>query len=250
MNVTRIAILGVALVAGGLAFFMMMSMNKPKAQAPVQVVAPATEKTVRVLVAARDFQRGERVTAEDVKYVDWPERALSPAFLTEAGGATQESVAGAVARTAMVAGEPLAETKIVRAGSAGLMAAVLTPGMRAVTMRVAPETGVGGFVLPGDRVDVYYSEPDEKGFSQTAVLLENVRVLAINTVYTDTTETPTIEAANATVELSPADAARFVNARSSKGQLSLALRSLFAADEKKEQKRDVNTIEVIRYGRS
>lgn len=252
MNVTRIAILGVALVAGGLAFVMMMSMNKPKTQSPVQVVAPATEKTARVLVAARDFQRGERFTAEDSKYVDWPERALSPAFLTEAGGATQESVVGAVARSAMVAGEPLTETKIVRAGSAGLMAAVLTPGMRAVTMRVAPETGVGGFILPGDRVDIYYSEPDDRNLTQTVVLLENVRVLAINTVYTETSETPTIEGANATVELSPTDASRFVNARASKGQLSLALRSLFADDAAKDpaKSRDTGSIEVIRYGRS
>ncbi|MBY0422475.1 MAG: Flp pilus assembly protein CpaB, partial [Parvularculaceae bacterium] len=229
MNVTRIAILGVALVAGGGAFLLMMT-NSPKPQQAVQVVAPAAEKTARVLVAARDFQRGERFTAEDTKYVDWPERALSPAFLTQAGGATQESVVGAVARTALVSGEPLTETKIVRAGSAGLMAAVLTPGMRAVSMRIAPETGVAGFILPGDKVDVYYSEPDAGGFTQTTVLLEDVRVLAINTVYAEASETPTIEGVNATVELSPDDAQRFVNARASKGQLSFALRSIFKAD--------------------
>lgn len=250
MNVSRIAILAVALLAGAGAFFLMMS-NKPKSQA-VQVVAPTNEKTVRVLVAARDFQRGERFTAEDSKYVDWPERALAPAFLTEAAGATQESLVGAVARSAMVAGEPVTETKIVRAGGSGLMAAVLTPGMRAVSMRVAAETSVAGFVLPGDRVDVYYSEPNEIGSTETKVIFEDVRVLAINTVYTENPEAPVIEGINATVELSPADTLRFVNARSSKGQLSFALRSIFKADDEAAKKSDegASTIEVIRYGRS
>lgn len=250
MNVSRIAILAVALVAGAGAFFLMMS-NRPKSQA-VQVVAPATEQTARVLVAARDMQRGERFTAEDVKYIDWPERALAPAFLTEAAGATQESLVGAVARSAMVTGEPVTETKIVRAGASGLMAAVLTPGMRAVSMRIAPETGVAGFILPGDKVDIYYSEPNEVGSTQTNVLFEDVRVLAINTVYAEAAETPTIEGVNATIELSPGEAMRFVNARSSKGQLSFALRSIFKADDEAGKKADpeTSTIEIIRYGRS
>ena len=250
MNVSRIAILAVALIAGAGAFFLMMS-NRPKSQA-VQVVAPATEKTTRVLVAARDLQRGDRFAAEDVKYVDWPERALAPAFLTEAAGATQESLVGAVARSAMVTGEPVTETKIVRAGSSGLMAAVLTPGMRAVSMRVAAETSVAGFVLPGDKVDVYYSETDDQGTNQTVVIFEDVRVLAINTVFSETPEAPVIEGINATVELSPGDALRFVNARSSKGQLSFALRSIFKADDEAAKKSDpdTSTIEVIRYGRS
>lgn len=251
MNVTRIAILVFAVFAGGAAFFLAIN-NKPKAPKTVQIVAPATEKTARVLVAAKDFQRGERFTAEDTKYVDWPVRALSPAYLTESGGATQESLVGAVARTSIVAGEPVTETKIVRAGSSGLLAAVLSPGMRAVTMRIAPETGVAGFVLPGDKVDIYYSESDDKGGTRTAVLLEDVRVLAINTVYSETSETPTIEGANATVELSPQDATRFVSARAAKGQLSFALRSIAPpdGDTAPSSKAGGDGVEVIRYGRS
>ena len=59
MNVNRIAILGLALVAGGAAFFLMMSNQQPD-QAPVRIVEPVREETVRVLVAARDMVRGER----------------------------------------------------------------------------------------------------------------------------------------------------------------------------------------------
>ncbi len=247
MNVTRIAVLGVALVAGVGAFFMMMSGNKG---APVQVVQAVQEKTVRVLVADRDFQRGERIVAESIKWVDWPEKALSEAYITEASGGDPAELEKVVARTSIIAGEPIIEAKIVRAGSSGLLAAVLEPGMRAVTMRISPETGVSGFILPGDHVDIYYSEAGDSNKTSTEVIFEDVRVLAINTVYSENPETPVIEGANATVQLSPEDAEFFINSRASRGQMSFALRSVFAEAEGATKQRRDQSIKVIRYGRS
>ncbi len=247
MNVKRIAVLGVALVAGVGAFFMMMNGNKG---APAQVVQQVQEKTVRVLVADKPFQRGERLAADAVKWVDWPEKALSEAFITEATGGDPAELEKAVARTAIVAGEPIIEAKIVRAGSSGLLAAVLEPGMRAVTMRITPETGVSGFILPGDRVDVYYSETNSSDRTVTEIVFEDVRVLAINTVYSENPETPVIEGANATVELSPEDAEYFINTRASRGQMSFALRSVFNNEDGGAKQRRDQSVKVIRYGRS
>ncbi len=247
MNVTRIAVLGVALVAGAGAFFMMMSGNK---NSPVQASAPLQEKTVRVLVADRDFQRGERLAAEAIKWIDWPEKALSEAYITEASGGDPAEFEKAVARTTILAGEPIIEAKIVRAGSSGLLAAVLDPGMRAVTMRITPETGVSGFVLPGDRVDIYYSEANDANRTATTLVFEDVRVLAINTTYTENPEAPVIEGANATVELSPDNAEYFINSRSSRGQLSFALRSVFTPTDTDAAPRRDSSVKVIRYGRS
>lgn len=247
MNVTRIAVLGVALVAGVGAFFMMMSNNK---SAPAQIVQPVQEKTTRVLVADRSFQRGERLTADAVKWVDWPEKALSEAYITEVTGGDPAELEKAVARTLIIEGEPIIEAKIVRAGSSGLLAAVLDPGMRAVTMRITPETGVNGFVLPGDRVDVYYSESNDNNQTETEVVFEDVRVLAINTVFNENPESPVIEGANATVELSPEDAEYFINTRASRGQMSFALRSVFTNEDGDANQRRDQSVKVIRYGRS
>ena len=246
MNVTRIAVLGVALMAGVAAFFMMMNGNKVS---PTPVVQPIQEKTVRVLVADRAFQRGERLTADAVKWIDWPEKALSEAYITEATGGDPAELEKAVARTSIIEGEPITEAKIVRTGTSGLLAAVLEPGMRAGTMRITPETGVSGFILPGDRVDVYYSETNEGNRTSTEILFQDVRILAINTVYNENPETPVIEGANATVELSPADAEYFINTRASRGQMSFALRSVFNADGDGAKRRDQG-VKVIRYGRS
>ena len=249
MNVTRLAILGVALVAGIGAFFLMMG-NQPEAQSPIQVVKPIEEKTVRVLVADRDFRRGERMGLDTTKWVKWPEKALSESFITEDAIEGPEELAEAVARTLIVAGEPIIEAKIVRAGSSGLMAAVLSPGMRAVTMRVSPETASGGFILPGDRVDVHYTQSNEEDETDIETILQNVRILAVNTFYDENAEGAHIEGSNVTVELSPADAEYFVAARSSRGQLSLALRSIFENDgDVKIEKRNAD-VEVIRYGKS
>lgn len=249
MNVTRIAILGVALVAGAGAFFLMMSSNAPKT--PIQIVEPATEKTVRVLVADRDYQRGERLAAEGMKWVDWPEKSLSPSFIAETGGASADALAGAVARTLIVKGEPIIEAKIVRAGSAGLMSAILSPGARAITQRVSAETAAGGFILPGDRVDVLYTESGRgEGKARTRTIFENVRVLAINQMYQETPEAANIEGVNVTLEFSPGDAEAFVTARSA-GTISLALRSVFQPDgDIESQTKRQSDVTVIRYGRS
>lgn len=247
MNVTRIAVLGVALVAGVGAFFMMMNGNK---SAPAQVVQPVQEKTIRVLVADRSFQRGERLTADAVKWIDWPQKALSDAYITEATGGDPAELEKAVARTSIIEGEPIIEAKIVRAGSSGLLAAVLEPGMRAVTMRITPETGVSGFILPGDRVDIYYSESGDSNRTATELVFEDVRVLAINTVYNENPESPVIEGANATVEMSPEDAEYFINTRASRGQMSLALRSVFTDENSEGKQRRDQSVRVIRYGRS
>jgi len=248
MNVTRIAVLGVALVAGVAAFFLMMG-NRPAPSSEVQIVAPIEEKTVRVLVADKDFMRGERIGVDTTRWIKWPEKALSESFITEDSGANQEDLAEAVARTLIVAGEPILEAKIVRVGSSGLMAAVVTPGMRAVTMRVNPETASGGFILPGDQVDIMYSETDDDNVTQVETLFQDIKVLAVNTIYSENPETPVIEGSNITVELWPLDAESFVAARTSRGELSLALRSVFEPEGPVQERKDI-AVQVIRYGRS
>lgn len=247
MNVTRIAVLGVALVAGVGAFFMMMSGGK---NAPAPVASIVQEKTVRVLVADRDFARGERLTADSVKWVEWPEKAMSEAYITEASGGDPAALEKAVARTSIISGEPIIEAKIVRAESSGLLAAVLAPGMRAVTLRITPETGVSGFILPGDRVDIFYSESGDSNLAKTELMLEDVKVLAINTNYNENPESAVIEGANATVELSPEDAEYFISTRASRGQMSLALRSVFTEEDGKPTGKRDKSVKVIRYGRS
>lgn len=243
MNISRLAILGVALVAGAAAFFLMMG-NTPEGPA-VQIVEPAKEETVRVLIATRDLQRGERLALEDTNWVAWPKKALQPTFITDETPQTREELTNAVARSLIVTGEPIVEAKVAKAGQSGLMSAMLSPGMRAVTIRVSPETSSGGFILPGDHIDILQT----KG-SRTTVLFEDVRVLAVNTVYSENTETAHIDGSNVTLEMSPPDAEAFTSARAG-GSLNLVLRSIFKPEgDVVARDRRSSDVNVIRYGRS
>ncbi|MFQ5562692.1 MAG: Flp pilus assembly protein CpaB [Parvularculaceae bacterium] len=248
MNVSRIAILGVALVAGVAAFFLMMN-NSPQSGG-IQIVEPIQEETIRVLVANKNFSRGERFTSEDVDWVSWPKKVVQESFLTEANPDAREKLAGAVARTLIVAGEPIIKAKIVRAGNASLMAAIITPGMRAVSMRVKPETATGGFILPGDHVDVLFTEGRAGASTRTRTLFEDVRVLAVNAVYTENPETANIEGVNVTLEFTPENAEAFMSARAT-GTLNLVLRSVFKPEgELPSNNKRSSDVTVIRYGRS
>ncbi len=247
MNVSRVAILGVALVAGVGAFFLMLGNNNEIA--PVQIVEPVREETVRVLVSSKDIQRGQRLSLEDTTWVVWPKKAVEPTFITDKDAGARENLENAVARSLIVKGEPLVNVKVVRAGSSGLMAAILSPGMRAVTLRVSPETSSGGFILPGDQVDIIFS-PGRNGGGSARTMFENVRVLAVNTVFSENTESAHIDGSNVTLEMSPQDAEAFTMARGA-GGLSLVLRSIFKPEtELQANERRSSNVSVIRYGRS
>ncbi|WP_427789684.1 Flp pilus assembly protein CpaB [Brevundimonas diminuta] len=138
---------------------------------------------------------------------------------------------GAVVREPILAGEPLVARKIVRAGDSGYMAAYLEPGMRAMAISVTVETAAGGFILPGDRVDVLLtrelksSGADASGSRYTtATVMRNVKVLAIDQSTRAAEDEQAVVGATATLELTGRDAEILALARS-EGNLSLILRS-------------------------
>lgn len=244
MNVRIIAGLGIALLAGAGAFFLMMTMSPD--EAPVQIVQPAQEETVRVLVSTRDITRGQRLTAEDTRWVSWPKKAVQPTFITDETPEKREELENAVARSLIVTGEAIVNAKVVKAGNSGLMAAIIAPGQRAVTMRVTPETASGGFVLPGDRVDILHT--GNRG-GRARLLFEDVRVLAVNTVYSENIEASHIDGVNVTLEMTQQDAKTFTSARSG-GSLSLVLRSIFTPEGDVVSDKRSSDVNIIRYGRS
>jgi pilus assembly protein CpaB len=120
--------------------------------------------------------------------------------------------------------------KLVRGGEGGFMAVVVHPGMRAMSVPITSATAAGGFILPGDRVDVLQSHPSDNNGSPghngpvAQVLMRNVRVLAID----QTTKAPhsatSVIGAVATLEVPAAFADVIVRAKS-QGEIVLALRS-------------------------
>lgn len=254
MSPMRIIILLVAALAAAGAAFLVRNMSTqappppPQPAAPVQP-APVQEvveaPTTPVLVVTRNVKVGEMLTPADLDWTEWPDEQLNASFFTQ--DVTPEAVgevSQSVVRTAMFENEPVLPGKIVKKGETGYMAALLEPGMRAVTVEISTVTASGGFILPGDRVDVLLSydveleqgDRDRRDQQRnrvtrptTTVLMENVRILAIDQVFGDAQGTFAI-GSTATVELPPREARLLIMAKRL-GKVSLALRSARDANE-------------------
>lgn len=231
MNIARIGIIGVALLLGVAAFFLMRSgANRP---ANLPVAQAQTEAPLRVLVAKRALRVGERLTPDAVMWAAWPKEGINPTFLeqTKAPKAADD-VVDQIVRVEIAEGEPIVPTKIVKPGTGGVMSALITPGMRATALTINPKAGVAGFILPNDRVDVVMtreltseSNGTQRADMRSEVILENVRVLAIDQMPYADPKVPTVVGSIATIEVSVEDSTRLETARKL-GELSLILRSL------------------------
>ncbi len=149
-----------------------------------------------------------------------------------ATGGSEADYYGSVVREPILAGEPIVSRKIVRAGDSGYMAAYLEPGYRAMAIRVTVETAAGGFILPGDRVDVLLTrETKLENMANTegskfasSTVMQNVKVLAIDQSTRAGEDEQAVVGATATLEVRPGDAEALALAKS-EGELSLILRS-------------------------
>lgn len=271
MKPARIIVICVAAVAAiGLALVVRAMGSPSKEPAAVAAAAPVEARPMaRVLVASRELQPGRRLEESDLEWKDWPVDQVNPAYITDgstpipaAGDAADEAddkskpdgavaavtrvannlatggakadYVGSVVREPIFAGEPIIMRKIVRAGDSGYMAAYLEPGMRAMAIRVTVETAAGGFILPGDRVDVVLTretnlgnigvaEGDRSKFT-SATVMQNIKVLAIDQSTRAGDDEQTVIGATATLEVGPRDAEALALAKS-EGELSLILRS-------------------------
>jgi pilus assembly protein CpaB len=252
MNTARIVVLAVAVGAGGLAAYLASGSDNKKPQ-PVQT---AQLQTVDVLVAKSDIQLGQAVTANDVAWQAWPANTASSSFIRrdQRPDATTQ-LAGSIARSPFIAGEPIREPKLVRANGSGFMAAILPTGMRAISTEISPETGAGGFILPNDRVDVILSKREKNADHSNAdsvnseTILGNVRVLAVDQTIEEKNGQKVVVGKTATLELKPEQAETLARSRQM-GTLSLALRSLADANAPVNSNDDLkrDSVNVVRYG--
>jgi pilus assembly protein CpaB len=178
---------------------------------------------VRIAVANAPLEFGQPVTSEKVRFVDWPSWSVPEGAFTSTEQLMPAGKQHVVLRP-MAVNEPILASKLSGEGGRATLAALLRPDMRAYAVRVSDVTSVAGFVLPGDVVDVLITrQPIGEGAQQiTDVLLQNVRVIAIDQSASDDKSDPVLGKA-ATLEVSQVDAQKLALAQQV-GALSLALK--------------------------
>jgi pilus assembly protein CpaB len=255
MKAARLVVLGVAIAAGGLAALLAGGSDEPAPPAPVVQL-----DTVDVLIAQRDIGMGHAVSPDDVKWQMWPTASAGPAMVrkTDRPNAIQD-ISGSIARGTFSTGEPINESKLIKANGSGYMAAVLPGGMRAISIEILPETAAGGFILPGDHVDVILSRRDKDAERSTRVetfvsetILKNVRVLAIDQTVEEKNGQKVVIGKTATLELAPRQT-ELLSLGRQQGTISLALRSIVDGAGRAQGAEDGDgsndKVNVIRFGR-
>lgn len=228
MNPRSLILIAVALVGVvGVVFFTRSFLADVQQQANQAQVVSAPASTAKILVAAKELPVGTILTAEHVAWQAWPEAGLNDAYF-QGGKNKLKEVEGKVVRSPLNRGEPMTASSVVAQGERGFLAAVLSPGMRAVTVKLSPVASVGGFVFPGDRVDVILSHTIEisrsEKYTAAETVFQNVRVLAVDQRSAAQGEKIQV-AKTATIEVTPKMAEK-VAMLEKLGTLSLALRSL------------------------
>ena len=252
MSPARIIILVVAVAAGlGAALLVQRPSEEP---APVAKVVAAP--TVPVLVAAADIPVGNSVTANDLRWIDWPLASVPTGVVRkDESPDAEKEIVGQVARYAVLGAEPIRREKLIKTDGTGFLSAVLPSGMRAVAISTDSRGAntAGGFILPGDRVDVITTWRGESTTGRgeafvSETLLRNIRVLAIGQNVQERNGEKVVVGETATLEVSPPQVETLIQGQKT-GTLSLALRSLKdAGDTSAPVAQDDNAMTLVRYG--
>lgn len=225
-------------LAIGVAFFTRLFLSrgeKPK------ITEMQRSELGKILVAGKELHRGDVIHAGDLKWQEWPNEALNPSYIKE-GVLRAEDLVGAVVRDVLNQGEPVIEANLIKPGDKSILAAIVTPGMRAISIDVTAQSASSGLIAPGDYVDVISSRvitPTGGGnqYGDSRTIVSNVKVLAIDVEMIDTHEKPKNAPRVATLQVTPGQAER-ITSSVKEGTLSLSLHSLESSESSSKTTQD------------
>ena len=215
---TPLILLLLALLSGGVAAYMASGWLQARTQ---QARGPGLPvEMVQVVTAAKEIMPGTTLHAENIKTTAWPKDKLIPGAAMDA-----KAMEGRVARTRLYPGEVILEHRLAPKGTPGGLAAIIQDNTRAVTIKVDEASGVAGFIMPGNRVDVLLTL-DQKKFGDdpiTQIALQNLLVLGRGQdIDQKEGEKPKV-VPTVTLQVTPAEAERLALA-AKEGHITLALR--------------------------
>jgi pilus assembly protein CpaB len=172
-RVSPVLLLVLALIFGGTAAYMASGWLKARSH-KADLAAQQNVQTAPVVVAAKEIVAGSILDAGLLKVVDWPKDSQIAGV-----AADKAQVSGRVARYPLVPGEVILESKLAPQGTPGGLAGIIQNDKRAVTVKVDEASGVAGFVMPGNRVDVMLTmdRNEFKDDPMTQSVLQNILVL-------------------------------------------------------------------------
>lgn len=194
-------------------------------------VAPRTEPQKPVVVAARDMALGTKLTKDDVKPANLPERTVPKGAVVQVKDAV-----GRVLLAAVSTNEPILGNRLSEPNASEGIASTIDKGLRAVSVQITDVSGVAGLIQPKSRVDVIFTRPGAMDEASTSTILQNVRVLSTGRL-APSGQSAQAAAADARAPRAPVvtllltpDQAEVLELAKSEGKISLSLRNPQDAD--------------------
>lgn len=211
--------LGVAVLCGIAAVVLV---NRWLSSQSMQTVAAAQDSVplTRIVVAAKDLEVGSRLDRDALALTEWPRNSVPKGAYEDIA-----ELEGRVAVTRLVAGKPILAAELAAPGSGAGLVALITPGHRAMAVKVNEVIGVGGFILPETTVDVIGVDDRFRGqqHAQARTILKRIKVLAV-AQQTFTEEGKAKVVRTVTLEVKPSEAEKLA-AQLNDGGIHLVLRN-------------------------
>ena len=253
----KVFIFALALISAIIIFLMLNVLNKK------QEIAKSLP-TLQILVATKNLKPGDIISMKTFTWKDWPLSSVSTQYFKPNQKKDIEDLVGAVVRYPIFEGEPIARTNVIQTGGRSILAAIIRPGMRAVSVPFSRIVNAPSLILPGDVVDIVIPKREErKGYNEDIVgqtIIRGVQVLAVdNILQKATTDADTGSPRTLTLEVTAAQAEDLA-ASIPEGKIVISMRSVFSGQEKegdtskKESSADPqegtpgHTVSIIRGG--
>ena len=222
MRISTVVMVAFAVVFGLLAVFVAQSWLDNQTELRMKSLNALRKpiSTRSIVVASKPLRFGNELTAGHLREMPWPDDALPNGSFAKIEDLL--SAGRRVVLSPMEINEPVLASKVTGAGQRATLSSLLRDGLKAFTVRVNDVDGVAGFVLPGDRVDVALTRQVDKTAATTDIVLQNVRVLAVDQIADERTDKPSVVKA-VTLEVN-AMGAQKLSLAASVGSLSLMLR--------------------------
>ncbi len=233
MRFMTIISVGASAVLGISAVFLVRGMiNKAAPRSPVLVEKAAVE-TVPVVIADKEISFGDSLKPQHLKLAQWPKNSAPEGSFSTLDLFEEQDGTWRSALVRMAKNEPVLSFKVSGEGQRQSLSSQIGVDMRAFSIRIDQTSGVGGFILPGDNVDVVLvralgGEASKEKKKVSDLIVQNVRVLGVDQ-NADATSEKTKIAKTATVEVNAQDAQRLALA-AGLGDLTLILRRAGSVD--------------------
>lgn len=242
MRTSTFVMIGFAVLFGLLAVFLAQIWLNNQADERLKSIdaqRKAAPPARSIVVASKPLRFGDELTSAALREMPWPDNALPAGAFGKIADLTSGK---RVVLMPLDTNEAVLASKITGPGQRATLSAMLSDGMKAVTIRVNDVEGVAGFVLPGDRVDILLTRAGEKNNAVNDVVIQDVRVLAVDQLADQKADKPSVVKA-VTIEVDPTEGQKVALA-ATVGTLSLLLRKAgdaAAGDTRRVTIRDLMT---------